>query len=292
MAKRVMNGLDLNGQRIINVGDPSGAADAVTKSYVDGLVNGLSWKNAVRAATTGNITLSGTQSIDGVSVVAGNRVLVMAQTAGAQNGIYVVAAGAWSRAADADAAAELVNATVYVSEGTANGDKAFTCTNDASLVLGTTALNFAPVSNGGGTTYTAGNGLTGSTTFSVQPDGTSLSVSASGVRIADAAAANGLTSSGGLLSVGQGTGISVTADAVGIDTGVVVRKYAANIGNGAATSIAVTHGLGTKDITYSLQVVSSGEFVDTDAVATDVNTLTFTFPTAPSSGQYRVVVHG
>src|SRR5262245_18827628 len=96
--------------------DPASALQAATKQYVDNLVTGLAWSDTVRAATTANITLSGTQTIDGVAVVAGDRVLVKNQTTASENGVYVVAAGAWTRATDADSEAELLNMAVWVSQ--------------------------------------------------------------------------------------------------------------------------------------------------------------------------------
>lgn len=97
-------------------------------------------KRSVRVATTANITLSGTQTIDGVAVVAGDRVLVKDQTAQAENGIYVVAAGAWSRAADANLASELGAATVGVDSGIANGGYSFDTDFKSTDTLGTTAM--------------------------------------------------------------------------------------------------------------------------------------------------------
>ena len=291
MARKFLTGIDLTNQRAVNGADGVSPTDLVTKQQLDNAVAGLAWKAPVRAATTTNITLTGAQTVDGVSLVAGDRVLVKDQTTASANGIYVVAAGAWTRASDADLAGELLNLTVLASEGTVNADKAFTQTANAPITLNTTNLSFAQV--GGGTAYSAGNGLTlASTTFSVTPNGTSIDVSSSGVKIADAAGGNGLTVSSGILNVGAGTGITVAADSVSVDTNLVVRKYAANVGNGSLTTIPVTHGFGTKDITYSVQVAATGEFVDTDAAATDVNTLTLTFASAPTAGQYRVVVHG
>lgn len=133
------------------------AADALKAdvTYVDAKVAGLSWKQAVRAATTSAGTLASSfengDTIDGVTLATGDRILIKNQAAGAENGIYVVAAsGAPTRATDADAGAELVNATVYVSEGTANADTQWTCTTNATITVGSTSLAFAQMSSGGG----------------------------------------------------------------------------------------------------------------------------------------------
>ena len=100
-------------------------------------------KQPVRVATTANITLSGAQTIDGAAAVAGNRVLVKDQTTASQNGIYVVAAGAWSRAVDADAAAKIkTGMSVYVTEGTVNAGGIWSLSTTGSIVVGTTALIF------------------------------------------------------------------------------------------------------------------------------------------------------
>lgn len=116
------------------------------KSYVDNLIAGLKWKATVKAATTAAGTLAtdfeNGDTLDGVALTTGDRILIKDQAAGAENGIYIVAAsGAPTRAPDADAGAELVNATVIVEQGTANADKAFVCTND-SITLGSTAIVF------------------------------------------------------------------------------------------------------------------------------------------------------
>ncbi|MEM4247840.1 MAG: hypothetical protein QXH80_01115, partial [Candidatus Nanoarchaeia archaeon] len=131
---------------------------AVRKAYVDNLVNGLSWKDAVRAATTANITLSGEQTIDGVALTAGDRVLVKNQTTASQNGIYVVATGAWSRAQDMDESAEVKAAAMYVTDGTTQSGTAWVCNNTGDVIIGTTNISFVQFSGTG--TYTAGNGLT------------------------------------------------------------------------------------------------------------------------------------
>jgi hypothetical protein len=114
-----------------------------TRKYVDDELAKLDHKNSVRAATTANIALSGTQTIDGVALVAGDRVLVKNQASGAANGIYVVVGGAWSRAADADANIEVTPGMIVpVEQGTANADSVWQLVTDAPITLGTTALTF------------------------------------------------------------------------------------------------------------------------------------------------------
>ncbi len=126
------------------------------------------YKDSVRVATTANITLSGEQTIDGVSVVAGDRVLVKNQSTGSENGIYVCASGAWSRAADADSSAEVTAGLfVTVSEGTTNADTFWLLTTNDPITLGSTALSFSQfgVSSGAeagaNSDITSMDGLTG-----------------------------------------------------------------------------------------------------------------------------------
>lgn len=119
------------------VGNPSNDLHAATKQYVDTVAAGLDPKNPVRVATTANITLSGLQTIDGVTLIAGDRILVKNQTTATQNGIYVVASGSWSRATDADGtpADEVSNGNfVLVSEGTTLGGTGWTITSPAGDV--------------------------------------------------------------------------------------------------------------------------------------------------------------
>ena len=139
---------------------PISGSHATTKDYVDQAIAGLSWKNSVLVTTTANITLSGLQTIDGVAVVAGNRVLIKNQSTQSQNGVYVVAAGAWTRAADFDAVSpvdEVNSAAVFVRSGTTQADTAWTQT--ASIVtIGSDAMVFAQFA--GSNLFIAGTGLT------------------------------------------------------------------------------------------------------------------------------------
>lgn len=179
--------LDLSGGTMTGTlvlsGDPSQATHAATKNYVDSVAQGLDVKASVKCTTTANITLSGTQTIDGVAVSAGHRVLVKNQTTASQNGIYEVAVGAWSRASDMDFWTEVPGAFCFVEQGTVGADTGWVCTADQSGTIGTTAIawsQFAGVGN-----YTAdGQGIELSgTQFALELDGNSLSKSASGVKV-------------------------------------------------------------------------------------------------------------
>jgi hypothetical protein len=149
---------------------PVGNLDLTNKVYVDSAIVGISWKQPVVAGTLStNITLSGAQSIDGVSVVAGERVLVKNQTDQSQNGIYVAATGAWSRAPDADTWDDLVSALVFIESGTQAGT-AWYCPIQPGGTLGTTSITWSNFSIAG--TYYAGTGLSlAANTFSITNTG-------------------------------------------------------------------------------------------------------------------------
>lgn len=151
--------VSFNSQSLTNLADPTNPQDAATKAYVDAARSGLDVKASVRVATTTNITLSGTQTIDGVSVIDGDRVLVKNQSAAADNGIYVAAAGSWSRAADADTSGEVTAGLfTFVEEGAANADSGWVLQTNSPITLGSTALAFVQFSGAG--QVTAGDGLT------------------------------------------------------------------------------------------------------------------------------------
>lgn len=266
MARKFMNGIDLQNQRGINAADPSSATDIATKQYVDNVGAGKSWKDPARAATTATGTLASAYEngdiIDGVTLATGDRILIKNQSSGAENGIYTVnASGAPTRATDVDSTGELkAGTTVYVAEGTVNGDKEFSVTTDGTIIIGTTATTWGQT-GGSGTTYSAGNGLAlASTTFSVQLDSSS--------------------------------GLSVSGSGLKVDLAVVARKYSANIGNGASTAIAVNHALGTRDVIVSVHDAATFEEVEADVVKTDTANVTVTFASAPASNAYRVTVIG
>lgn len=253
----------LNNQKITSLASPTTGTDAANKNYVDNAIAGLAWKDKVRAATTAAGTLASSfengDAIDGVTLATGDRILIKNQAAPAENGIYTVnASGAPTRATDADSAAELVNAAVFVSEGSTNADTAWTMTTNAPITLNTTGLTWAQFT--GGSAPTAGAGL---------------------------------TLSGNTYAVGAGTGIVVNADDVAIDPAVVMRRFAADVGDNTSTSIDVTHNLNTKDVHVSVydKTTPFAEVV-VDVELKTVNVVTLKFAVAPTSAQYRAVVIG
>jgi hypothetical protein len=262
MAKKIYNGLDLVNNRIVNVASPSLATDATNKQYVDNLVNGQSWKTAVQVTTTTNGTLATAyaagQVIDGYTLQTGDRILLKNQTAASENGVYAVqASGAPLRTADGATGELTTNSTVRINNGTVNADSAWTLTTTGTITVGSTAQVW--VRSDSGTPYSAGNGLTlSSNTFSVN----------------------------------AGSGIIADGTSTRIDPTLIARKFSTNIGNGSSTSLSVTHGLGSTVVTYSIYDASSKAFVDTDAVVTDSNTVTFTFAAAPATNAFTVVIMG
>lgn len=256
--------VSMNSQLLTNLAEPLSAQDAATMNYVQSQVAnaaaGIDAKASVRIATTVNDTLSGLAARDGVTPVANDRILVKSNTTGSTNGVYLAAAGAWTRATDADVSAEMTpGAFWYVEEGTVNGGTQWRLSNTGTIVLGTTALTINQF--GASSTYTASNGilLTGSNFTAV------------------------VVASGGLTNGASG---------LQIDTAIVARKFSTSIGNGSLTSIAVTHSLGTKDVSVTARLVSTDEVIMVDWVSTDVNNVTFTFATAPAASAIRVTVIG
>jgi len=150
--------LSLGNFLINNLGTPAAATDAANKSYVDNVAQGLSTKASVRALAAADITLSGTQTIDGVALSAGDTVLCIAQTTGSQNGSYTVASGAWTRTPDfADANDAVRSPYWFVGEGTSYGGSGWVMTTPMPYTIGVTSLSFTQFTGAG--ELIAGNGL-------------------------------------------------------------------------------------------------------------------------------------
>ncbi len=214
--------VSFNSQKITSLLDPTSAQDAATKAYVDSVATGLDSKASCRVATTVNITLSGTQTIDGVSVIANDRVLVKNQTDATENGIYVCASGAWSRSTDADEDSEVGNGLyTLITAGTTQANTGWVLTTPGSITLGTTPLTFSQFSS-----------------------------------VNDIIAGNGLIRTVNTLDiVGTTNRITINADSIDISSSYVGQSSIATLGTistgiWSATTIAVNKG-GTGQTTYT-----------------------------------------
>ena len=220
--------VSLNSQKITGLADPTADADAANKGYVDGVAQGLDVKDSVVATTTANGTLSTAfangQSIDGVTLQTGDRILLKNQTTASQNGIYNVnASGAPSRATDMGTGSNAAGAFVFVEQGTLNAENGFTCTSDTgSAVVGTNNLTFAQFSGAG--QIIAGDGL--------DKSGNELSVD--------------LKANGGLVI--ESTELAVKLDATSITGTLAIGDG----GTGATTATAALTALGLSNYAKTL----------------------------------------
>lgn len=170
-----------NGFKVTNLADPTNPQDAATKAYVDAARSGLDVKDSCRVATTASITLSGLQTIDGITLSSGDRVLVKDQSTSSQNGIYTAASSSWTRATDFDSAAEVTSgAFVFVEAGSANAGKGYVLTTLNPISVGTTPLTFTQFSEAGAITVGASGGLTyTNNTLTINTDGSTISINGS-----------------------------------------------------------------------------------------------------------------
>lgn len=249
--------VDVNNARITSLGTPTQGTDAATKDYVDAARSGLDVKQSVRAATTGPITRSNTQTIDNVPLQVGDRVLVKDQGTASENGVYVVANGAWSRATDFDEPFEVTAGVFFfIEEGDTNADNGFVITSNNPLVVGTDPLTFTQFSGAG--QITAGDALTKTGNrldVAVAASG-GIEISADALQLKSSVAGNGLTYASGVIDVeGTTDRISVTADAIDIAStyaGQTSITTLGTIGTGTweADTVAAGYG-GTGFSTYS-----------------------------------------
>ena len=231
---------------------PSGSTDIANKSYVDTVAQGLDTKASCVAATTVGITLSAPQTIDGIALIAGDRCLVKNQSTTANNGIYLVAAGSWTRALDMDTWAEVPGAYVFIETGTTQADTGWVCTSNAGGTIGVTAITWAQFSGAGSGVSSLNFGTTGLTpasattgaitvagTLAVANGGTNITsyaigdliyASTTGVlsKLADVATGNALISGG--------VGVAPSYGKVGLTTHISGTLPVANGGTNATTA--------------------------------------------------------
>ena len=229
-----------NSQKITNLADCTADNDAANKGYVDGVAQGLDIKDSCVVVSTSNITLANTQSVDGVSLSADDRVLVAGQSTASENGIYkVVSGGSWTRTDDLATGADAAGVFTFIEQGTTNAENGFACTSDkGSAVVGTNNLTFAQFSGAG--QLTTGDGL--------QKSGNTISAdlkSNGGLVIESSELAVKLDASSitGTLAVGDGgtgaTSASAARTALGVAIGSDVLAY--------DSAVAAIAGLATTD---------------------------------------------
>lgn len=296
--------VSLNSQKLTNVQDPASAQDAATKAYVDGVASGLDTKASVKAATTANITLSGTQTIDGVALQSGDRVLVKNQSTASANGIYVVSASSWSRASDMDAWSEVVSAYTWVEQGTTNGDSGWVVTSDTGGTLNTTAITWTLFSSA--SSLIAGDGLTKSgDTINVAGTTDRISVTANAVDISANYVGQATITTLGTITTGvwNGTTIAIANGGTGQTTAKAAREtglgaagYYSSATHGSGTTITVTqetHGLrASQGLQVQVQEASSGDVVYPDVTVGASGDVTVTFATSQTANSHRVTIIG
>ncbi len=302
---------------------PTDSAHIATKGYVDAARQGLDVKQSVRVATIAAINLSADLEagdlIDGVTLVAGDRVLVKNQGTATENGIYVaVASGAASRSTDANGTVdtgELKPGTfTFVEEGTVNSDKGFVVSTNGTITVGSTAITWAQFSGAG--SFEAGDGLSQSgNTVNVNVVANRTAITSDAIDIASTYVGQNSITTLGTITTGVwngtdvavadgGTGASTAADArtnLGIKTSATAattsvstlsRIASQTIGDGAAVSYTITHSFNTRDV--SVQIYETGAPYSTviaDVSRPTADTVVVTFAVAPALNAYRVVIN-
>jgi hypothetical protein len=240
---------------------PTGLLDLVNKSYVDNIAQGLIVKAPCVVATTANITLSTLQTIDGVIVAAGDRVLVKNQNTAPENGIYVASATAWSRSTDMDVWSEVPSAFTFIQKGTTQADTGWVCTSDAGGTINVTPINFVQFSNAGAYTASTGLTLTGNA-FSI----TNTGVTANSYGAAGSVATFTVNAQGQLTNAAT-VSIAINANQITsgtIATGLISGSYTGITGVGTltagtwnASTVTVPYG-GTGAATLSGYIKGNG----------------------------------
>lgn len=306
------------------VATPTDAAHIATKGYVDAARQGLDVKQSVRVATTGAINLStdleAGDTIDGVTLVAGNRVLVKNQGTASENGIYVaVASGAASRSSDANGTAdtgELKPGTfTFVEEGTVNSDKGFVLSTNGTITVGSTAIAWTQFSGAG--SFTAGDGLSqDGNTINVNVVSNRTAIVGDAVDIASTYVGQSSITTLGTITTGTWNGVDIavadggtgsstasgartnlaSTSASGLTTSTPVLARIAKQGCAASSTgvstTTVTHNFGTTDVNVQVYEVSTGATVIGDVTRSNGNTISVVLYGTIAANDYTIVVVG
>ena len=260
--------LNMGNQTIQNMADPVNPTDAATRQWVlSNIAGGVVSSSSVMVASVGaNLTLSGTQTVDGVALSAGNTILVKDQTAQSANGIYTVNAGAWTRMAAMDTWAEVPGMIVSVQEGTTNHDTIWLSTADPGGTLGTTPITFVQLP--GPSDIVAGAGLTRT--------GQSIDV---------VAVDNSMTINPDSLGVklDPARGITIVAAGIGVNIDSATMQISGNL-------VGVKAGVYAPAGTY----LSAANIVtrETPTGAVNGSNVTFTLANTPTAGTEEVFLNG
>lgn len=262
MAKQVLSDLDFNSaSRIINLPNAVSAQQPATLAQLNSALEGVKPKDPVRVSTQGNINLASPgATIDGITMVVGDRFLARAQTLPEDNGVYVYngAAVAATRALDFNAASEVNNALVPVAEGS---DAGITFRQTAtSPVIGTDPITFIVF---GTSVPSASETIEGKIEIATQAE----------------------------VNAGTDDLRAITPLKLANYSGLI-KKVAATIGDGSATQFDVTHNLGTDDLHIEVYDLTTKESVLVDMKRQSTNVVRLNFNVAPTSNQFRVVVLG
>jgi hypothetical protein len=248
--------------RIFNLPAPIALTEPVRLQDLNSAVEGIGWKDSVRVASSANVNIAAPGVlIDGITLVVNDRVLLLAQTAAAENGIYIWngAAVTMIRSPDANTSDELESATVMVEEGTTSGGVTYRQTS-VNFVLGTGSVAWV--------TFGANAPTSSTTTAGIIRTATQAEVDA-----------------------GTVTNAAVTPATL-LNNVTRIKKFAVTIGDGTATTFTVTHNLNSLDVVASVYRVTGGVDVIVDIARTGVNAVQITFASAPAASAYRVVVAG